>query len=237
MGHIAARNYRCAAMDTAMKTQGAAMINRTAFFSAVARQITKKPLAEAQTDGFARILDAWEASHADRDRRWLAYILATAFHETGRSMTAVEENLRYSAKRLIEVWPSRFDAKSARALAGQPQWIANRVYGGRMGNGGEASGDGWRFRGRGLVQITGRDNYRKFGVEDQPDVALQPQPSVEILLAGMLEGLFTGKRLGDYFAPGLESWREARRIINGLDCADVIALYGRAFHQALAAAA
>jgi len=76
---------------------------------------------------------------------------------------SLEEDLNYSAARLCEVWPSRFsNVTAAAACACEPEILANRVYAGRMGNGDEASGDGWRFRGRGLIQITGRTAYGQF---------------------------------------------------------------------------
>jgi putative chitinase len=76
---------------------------------------------------------------------------------------AVEENLNYSAARLCQVWPARFpNFEAAEACVLQPELLANRVYANRMGNGDEASGDGWRFRGRGLIQLTGRTGYQDF---------------------------------------------------------------------------
>ena len=75
----------------------------------------------------------------------------------------IEENLSYSAARLCEVWPSRFpNLEAADVCALQPEVLANRVYANRMGNGDETSGDGWRFRGRGLLQISGRSTYERF---------------------------------------------------------------------------
>ena len=75
----------------------------------------------------------------------------------------LEENLSYSAERLCQVWPGRFPTVAAAdACAFQPELLANQVYAGRMGNGGVHSGDGWRFRGRGLIQISGRANYVRY---------------------------------------------------------------------------
>ncbi len=94
--------------------------------------------------------------------RCAAAFLGQCAVESG-GFLSLEEDLNYSAERLCAVWPARFpDADSARACAFQPETLANRVYGNRMGNGDEASGDGWRFRGRGLIQITGRSAYDSF---------------------------------------------------------------------------
>jgi len=109
-----------------------------------------------------------------------AAFLAQVLHESAR-LTRLEESFRYSPPRLQAVFGKYFPtAASACAYAGQPQKIANRVYASRMGNGDEASGDGWRFRGRGLLQITGRSNYRHCGAElgldllSDPDRLAQP---------------------------------------------------------------
>ena len=93
-------------------------------------------------------------------RRRVAHFLAQIGHESG-SLTRTEENLNYSATRLRQIWPTRFTAETALNYANHPQRIANRVYANRMGNGDEASGDGWRYRGRSPIQLTGRDNYRR----------------------------------------------------------------------------
>ena len=85
--------------------------------------------------------------------------LAQVGHESAQ-LNRVEENLKYSAQALRKVFPKYFPTQQEAVMyAYHPEQIANRVYANRMGNGGEESGDGWKFRGRGLIQITGRDNY------------------------------------------------------------------------------
>lgn len=91
------------------------------------------------------------------------HFFAQLSHETG-NFKRFEENLNYSAERLVAVWPKRFTAESAKAYHRNPEKIANKVYGGRMGNGDVNSGDGWKFRGRGAIQLTGRFNYQQFSV-------------------------------------------------------------------------
>lgn len=90
-----------------------------------------------------------------------ALFLAQVGHES-LNLSATHENLNYSADGLLHTWPSRFTVETAHAMARQPEKIANHVYANRLGNGDEASGDGWKFRGRGLIQITGRANYKAF---------------------------------------------------------------------------
>lgn len=86
-----------------------------------------------------------------------AAFLSQIFHESG-NLNSVEENLNYGAKGLVATWPSRFDAATAERYARKPEMIANKVYANRMGNRDEASGDGWKYRGAGLIQLTGKDN-------------------------------------------------------------------------------
>lgn len=90
-----------------------------------------------------------------------AAFMAQVHHESA-GFTRIEENLNYSARGLMNTWPSLFNAKNAAAYAHKPQLIASRAYANRMGNGPESSGDGWTFRGRTLIQITGKDNYSAF---------------------------------------------------------------------------
>jgi len=87
------------------------------------------------------------------------------FHHESASFTTFEENLNYSAAGLLDTFPKYFTPSQAVAYARQPERIANRVYANRMGNGNEASGDGWRYRGMGIIQITGKHNHTRYRPE------------------------------------------------------------------------
>ena len=110
-------------------------------------------------------------------RQRLAHFFAQILHESG-CLRFDMENLNYSADALLKVFPKYFKTREeAEAYARQPQKIADRVYARRMGNGDEGSGDGWKYRGRGLIQLTGKDNYRAFAswvgdprIVDDPDL-------------------------------------------------------------------
>jgi putative chitinase len=92
----------------------------------------------------------------------LAHFLAQAGHESG-GFKAVNENLNYGAKGLLGIFKKYFPTEAKAALyERKPEKIANLVYGGRMGNGAEATGEGYKFRGRGYIQLTGKDNYKAF---------------------------------------------------------------------------
>jgi len=110
-----------------------------------------------------------------------AHFLSQLAHESG-GLKYSQENLNYSAKGLRSVFGKYFKTmEMAEAYARQPEKIANRVYANRMGNGDEASGDGWKYRGRGLIQLTGKENYQKFGQDhgvdcvNNPDLILDPE--------------------------------------------------------------
>ena len=107
-------------------------------------------------------------------RRVAAFLAQTA-HESG-NYRAIKENLNYKAESLMRVWPRYFpDMATAQRYAHNQEAIANRAYGGRMGNGDEASGDGWRFCGRGLIQLTGRNNYQAFADSIETDINDLPE--------------------------------------------------------------
>jgi len=112
----------------------------------------------------------------------LAHFLAQAGHESG-GFKAVNENLNYGAKGLLGIFKKYFPTPEKAALyERKPEKIANLVYGSRMGNGPEASGEGWKFRGRGYIQLTGKDNYKAFdavvaeNIIDNPDLVATKYP-------------------------------------------------------------
>lgn len=126
-------------------------------------------------------------------RRALAHFVSQVLHESG-FLGRLEENLSYSAERLCAVWPKRFpNPDRARPYARNPEGLANYVYDGRMGN--ERLGDGWRYRGRGLIQITGKSNYMLVqeltGMDllDDPAQLTEPGPALLSALAWWGESL------------------------------------------------
>ena len=140
------------------------------------------PLASKVTDAVIDALDsAMRRFEIDTPARMAAFAAQLA-HESGQ-LQRWTENLNYRWARLRQVFPKYFTSDAqAQAFDRQPERIANRVYASRLGNGPEASGDGWRYRGRGPIQLTGRDNYRACGsaiavdLEGDPDLLATPGP-------------------------------------------------------------
>jgi len=119
-----------------------------------------------------------------------AMFLSQLAHESG-SFRAVEENLNYSVEALRRVFRKYFpDDEIAAQYARQPEKIANRVYANRMGNGDEASGDGWKYRGRGLIQLTGKDNYTAFSLQANNEAIIKPELVAQPELAAESAGWF-----------------------------------------------
>jgi len=120
--------------------------------------IGNNPYLEHWAEALNKILPDYEINTPQR----VAAFIAQSAHESG-GFTALHENLNYRAVTLRKVFPKYFPTdEMAEQYAQQPERIANRVYGGRMGNGDEASGDGFRYCGRGLIQLTGKSNYQAF---------------------------------------------------------------------------
>jgi predicted chitinase len=203
-------------------------INRKSFYDAVRAAPFGGRLSGLQVAGMEAILNAWDRTRTGGDRRWLAYMLATTFHETAGTMQPVRETLAPSdmaaAARLESAW-----ARGRLGSVKTPYW--------------RADADGKYWLGRGLVQLTHKANYQRMARETDIDIVADPGRAMEmdvavaILFCGMEKGLFTGRRLADYFTAIRSDWSGARRIINGLDRAADVASYGLAFHRALVATA
>jgi putative chitinase len=194
-------------------------IDRAAFFATV--RASFGALKQGQVDGFNAILDQWEARGGDD--RHLAYMLATAWHETARTVQPIKE--MGGTKYFTRMYDIKGEHPDRARLLGNL-----------------APGDGARYCGRGYVQLTGMRNYAKAGSEldlplvAHPDLAMNPGVAARIMFAGMAEGWFTGKKLSDYEGGGQEfDAVNARRIINGTDRAKAIAGYYRSFLVALLA--
>ena len=136
--------------------------------------LTRMGASGANADRYIEKLNATMALHAIDTAQRIAHFLAQLMHESGCLRLSVE-NLNYSADGLLKTFPRYFRTQAeAEACARKPEQIGNRVYCTRMGNGPEASGDGYRYRGRGLIQLTGKDNYRAFARWCGEDVVADP---------------------------------------------------------------
>ena len=119
--------------------------------------IPKNPYLDQWYEALSVLLPDYEINTPNR----IAAFIAQCAHESA-NFTALHENLNYRSETLSKVWPKKFPASVADQYAHKPEAIANRAYASRMGNGDESSGDGWRYCGRGLIQLTGKDNYTAF---------------------------------------------------------------------------
>lgn len=195
-------------------------MSRADFYAALRRSgsgVFGTSLSQRQVDGIEALLAATDGLPITHR----AYLLATAYHETDRTMQPVRETLAgtddEAIRRLERAW-----AKGRLKGVKRPYW--------------RRDADGKTWLGRGYVQLTHRDNYvragRELGVDlvADPGLAMQPTIAAQILVRGCQEGWFTGKRLSDYL-PG--DYLGARRIVNGTDRAADIARYAEAFEAAL----
>jgi len=107
----------------------------------------------------------------------IAHFMAQIEHESG--LKPISENLNYSKKGLLTTFKKYFGDLSAEVYANKPEKIANRVYSNRIGNGDEASGEGWKYRGRGFIQITGKENYFHLLIDTDLDVIRNPDLLLE----------------------------------------------------------
>lgn len=182
------------------------MIHRALFYKAVKESLFGRSILDSQQEGIHCILNEWEATLPDGDPRWLAYALGTTHHETDKTMQPIEEYAKGG-----ERWYAKPDAETGHA-----------------------------YYGRGFVQLTHKANYQKAGdklgldLVHQPSLALERDVAAKILIRGMAEGWFTGAKFDWYFNKEREDWINARRIINGLDRAELVAGYAKRYHEALA---
>lgn len=218
------------------------MINRKYLLELLANAPFGGSLNSVQVRAITLILDACESLKLPL--QFIAYILATAFHETGGSMVPGKENLNYSVSALRGKFGrdriSLYDANRYGRIDGKQKAnqkaIANLIYGGAWGLrelGNKLAGDGWKYIGRGFVQLTGRRNYEKFGLADDVERASNPEMAANIIVVGMTEGLFTGKKLSSYMLGQSFAPEAARAVVNGKDKASLIARHYDAIYQAL----
>ena len=152
------------------------------------RSRSGKSISPVQSSAIQELLNAWAAQPAPGPDRLLAFALGSIAYESGDFAIRIE-NISYpSAQRISALWPRIFPTpESAMDYVNNPEALANKVYGQRLGN--TAPGDGWRYRGRGLVQLTGRAAYQKYGqlvgidLEGSPDLMLRPDISARVALA------------------------------------------------------
>lgn len=180
-------------------------INRNFFFDQVALRLFDGKLPAKVKDSLGQVLDYWEAKHAKDDDRWLAYALGTAHHETDRTFGPIREYGRGKGKKYGKIDPQTGEA----------------------------------YYGRGLVQLTWKDNYKKMspivGVDlvKNPDKALELKHAIPIMFVGMKQGIFTGKKFADFFNRTREDWVQARKMINGLDKAHLIAGHAKKYYSTI----
>jgi putative chitinase len=137
------------------------------------------------------LLETFEKYQIDTPKRQACF-LGQVMHESG-SFKFTKENLNYSAKALMATWPSRFpDLETASQFERQPEKIANKVYSGRMGN--TEDGDGAKYIGRGLIQVTGKENYTHCGEALGLDLVANPQLLEEPRYAALSAGWFWNKK-------------------------------------------
>lgn len=159
------------------------------------------------------LLKTFEKYEINTPRRQAAFI-GQCGHESA-SFKVLQENLNYSAKGLMATWPSRFPTiEEAQKIERNPEKIANKVYGGRSDLGNTEEGDGWRFAGKGLIQLTGRNNVKTCGDALGVDLVGNPSLLLEPEYAALSAGWFWNKRGLNALADN-EDWTTITRRING----------------------
>ena len=121
-------------------------------------------------DELPSVIDTFKINSINK----LTHFLAQCAHESG-NFKFVEENLNYSAEGLLKIFPKYFSKDTAAIAARKPEVIANIVYSNRLGNSDRASGEGWKYKGRGFIQLTGKVNYKAFGEYIKVDLIANPE--------------------------------------------------------------
>jgi putative chitinase len=194
------------------------MINRKFFFDQARNTLFGGSLNTKQVNGLTIILDEWDTNYAQNDDRWLAYILATTHHETGRTMQPIEE------------WGKG---------KGLPYGSLLKMTKNKNGKRIPYSDTPELFYGRGFVQLTWYENYDKAGKKLGKDFlhnaagVMEMSNATKIMFFGMTEGWFTGAKLSSFFNPNTEDWKNARKIINGLDKWDLIKDHSLKYYAAI----
>jgi putative chitinase len=145
----------------------------------------------------------------------IAAFVGQCAHESA-SFARLTENLNYAAGALVRIWPRHFPSPEvADAYHRQPEKIANRAYANRMGNGPEASGDGWKYRGRGLIQLTGKDNYRAASDALGVDLVANPDSVTQPAMAALTAAWFWNKNKLNTLADQGDTVAISKRINGG----------------------
>ena len=190
------------------------------FFTDADRNLFSPPLNDAQRGGMREVLDYWLTHHRESDPRWLAYIFASIYHETGHKMIPVREGFKSSDK----------DARDHVRMM-FIKGIVNRDYAEPVG--------GISYFGHGRVQTTHLQNYQKLSLRfgrdfvKDPSLLLDSRIDVEVAVEGHIEGLWTSRQLSEFISGGKCNYKDARRIVNGQDKADLIASYAVSFEWAI----
>ena len=203
-------------------------MDATTFFAYARRAPFGGRLTQGQIDGMNALFRCWDSHKIPApDKRHLAYLLASVFHETGGRMVPVRETFASTDAGAIAALDKAYKAGRLGQVS-KPYW--------------RKAANGKAYFGRGDIQLTHEENYRvlgeRIGVDlvGNPSLALDLDISAEIAIVGMLEGLFTGKKLTDYFNLKKDDPIGARAVVNGTDKAKLIAGYYKFFLDALEAA-
>lgn len=186
-------------------------MNTKSFYDTIRPALFKGSISSKQFEGVEAIISEYNRLCIN-DVRKLAYVLATSYHETAKTMQPIAE---YGKGK-------NYDYGKQLKMSRKPYTTPKQIY-----------------YGRGFVQLTWYENYEAMGKQlgldllNNPDILLTLKPSIDVMFVGMTKGMFTGKKLSDYFTTDKTDWINARKIINGLDAANTIAGYAKIFYNSL----